>query len=198
MAFEKVPDLMLDHDETRLFNELRLSKEANLNMVRIWGGGVTPPEEFFRICDQLGLLVWHDFWITGDCQGTWDKGSQDYPFEEDVFLNNASDVVRKLRNHPSLIVWTGGNEGYAREEIYVPLRNEIVARLVSYSVEEGKTFAQLSLSEFKKFSQLFGEDVSSVTVESSLAARDVIGGTAPGQVEKALAAARKSVAKNEG
>ncbi len=124
-----VPDLMLDRDEKRLYYELRLSKEANLNMVRIWGGGVTPPEEFFRICDELGLLVWHDFWITGDCQGTWDKGSQDYPFETDVFLKNASDVVRKLRNHPSLIVWTGGNEGHPRKEIYVPLRNEIVAKL---------------------------------------------------------------------
>lgn len=124
-----VPDLMLDRDEKKLFHELRLSKEANLNMVRIWGGGVTPPEEFFRLCDELGLLVWHDFWITGDCQGTWDKGSQDYPFEADVFLKNASAVVKKLRNHPSLIVWTGGNEGHPREEIYVPLRNEIVAKL---------------------------------------------------------------------
>lgn len=124
-----VPDMMLNRDNIKLLHELRLLKEANLNMVRIWGGGVTPPQEFFRICNELGLLVWHDFWITGDCQGTWDKGSQDYPFEADVFLKNAADVVKKLRNHPSLIVWTGGNEGHPREEIYVPLRNEIVARL---------------------------------------------------------------------
>jgi hypothetical protein len=124
-----VPDMMLNRDTKKLNHELRLSKEANLNMVRIWGGGVTPPEEFFRICDELGLLVWHDFWITGDCQGTWDKGSQDYPFEEDVFLKNATDIVKKLRNHPSLLVWTAGNEGYPRQEIYVPLRNEILAKL---------------------------------------------------------------------
>ncbi len=124
-----VPDMMLNRNTKKLFHELRLSKEANLNMVRIWGGGVTPPEEFFRICDELGLLVWHDFWITGDCQGTWDKGSKDYPFEGDVFLKNATDVVKKLRNHPSLLVWTAGNEGYPREEIYVPLRNDIIAKL---------------------------------------------------------------------
>jgi beta-galactosidase/beta-glucuronidase len=124
-----VPEMMLNRDTKKLTHELRLSKEANLNMVRIWGGGVTPPEEFFTICDELGLLVWHDFWITGDCQGTWDKGSQDYPFEEDVFLKNAIDVVKKLRNHPSLLVWTAGNEGYPRQEIYVPLRNEIIAKL---------------------------------------------------------------------
>jgi beta-galactosidase/beta-glucuronidase len=124
-----VPEMMLNHDTQKLYHELRMSKEANLNIVRIWGGGVTPPDTFFAICDELGLLVWHDFWITGDCQGTWDKGSQDYPFEEEVFLKNATDVVRKLRNHPSLLVWTAGNEGYPRKEIYVPLRDEILAKL---------------------------------------------------------------------
>lgn len=124
-----VPDMMLNRTAEKLFHELRFSKEANLNMVRIWGGGVTPPEEFFAFCDQMGLLVWHDFWITGDCQGTWDKGSQDYPYDGRVFLKNAEDVVKRLRHHPCLLVWTAGNEGYPRKEIYVPLRNEIVARL---------------------------------------------------------------------
>jgi hypothetical protein len=124
-----VPDMMLNRSLEKLYDELRFSKEANLNIVRIWGGGLTPPENFFRFCDEMGLLVWHDFWITGDCQGTWDKGSQDYPYDADVFLENAADVVKKLRNHPSLLVWTAGNEGYPREEIYVPLRSEILAKL---------------------------------------------------------------------
>jgi argininosuccinate lyase len=69
----------------------------------------------------------------------------------------------------------------------------IVARLVSYAVEKGKSFAQLNLSEFKKFSPLFGEDVHAITVESSLAARDVVGGTAPKQVERALIKAARKV-----
>ncbi|UCC38690.1 MAG: hypothetical protein JSV96_12805 [Candidatus Aminicenantes bacterium] len=124
-----VPDMMLNRNQKKLHHELRLLKEANLNIVRIWGGGLTPPAEFFQYCDELGLLVWHDFWITGDCQGTWDKGSQDYPFNENVFLKNAADVVKRLRNHPSLLLWTAGNEGYPREEIYVPLRNEILAKM---------------------------------------------------------------------
>ncbi len=71
--------------------------------------------------------------------------------------------------------------------------HNIVARLVSYAVGKGKSFGELSLSEYKGFSPLFGEDVRSITVESSIAARDVVGGTAPGQVEKALARAKKSV-----
>ncbi len=123
-----VPDLMLNRSRAKLYDELRLSKEANLNIVRIWGGGLTPPEEFFAICDEMGLLVWHDFWITGDCQGTWGKGSQDYPYDAAAFLKNAADVVERLRNHPCLLVWTAGNEGYPREEIYVPLRNDILAK----------------------------------------------------------------------
>ena len=124
-----VPDMMLNHSPERLRSELRLWKEANLNLVRIWGGGTTPREEFFDLCDELGLLVWHDFWITGDCQGTWDKGSQDYPYDARAFLSNAAAVVKKLRNHPSLLVWTAGNEGYPREEIYRPLRDDILAGL---------------------------------------------------------------------
>lgn len=124
-----VPDMMLRRSPKRIYDELRLIKEANLNLVRIWGGGVTPPDEFFDICDRLGLLVWHDFWITGDCQGTWGKGSKNWPVEPEVFLENARDVVLRLRNHPSLLVWTAGNEGYPGKRIYVPLRDQIISEL---------------------------------------------------------------------
>ncbi len=69
--------------------------------------------------------------------------------------------------------------------------HDVVGRLVSYAVEKGKSFNELSLTEYKEFSPLFGGDVYSITVESSIAARDVIGGTAPKQVEQALADAQK-------
>jgi len=69
--------------------------------------------------------------------------------------------------------------------------HDIVGKLVSYAVEKGKSFGELSLSEYKTFSRLFGEDVYSITVESSIAARDIVGGTAPKQVERALSAAKK-------
>ena len=71
--------------------------------------------------------------------------------------------------------------------------HDIVGRLVSCAMEKGKSFSQLSLSEYKEFSPRFAEDVYSITVESSIAARDVIGGTAPKQVEQALATAKKIV-----
>ncbi len=69
--------------------------------------------------------------------------------------------------------------------------HDIVARLVSYATEKGKLFSELSLSEYQGFSPLFSDDVYSITVESSIAARDNIGGTAPKRVERALAAAKK-------
>jgi len=76
--------------------------------------------------------------------------------------------------------------------------HDIVGRLVSYAMEKGKSFSDLSLEEYKGFSPLFGEDVYSITVESSIAARDVIGGTAPRQVEQALDNARKTIGDFKG
>jgi argininosuccinate lyase len=71
--------------------------------------------------------------------------------------------------------------------------HEIVGRLVSYALAKGKSLGALEISEYKEFSPLFGGDVYSITVESSLAARDNIGGTAPRQVRKALATAKKII-----
>jgi len=71
--------------------------------------------------------------------------------------------------------------------------HDIVGRLVSYAAEKGKSFAELSINEYKEFSPLFGDDVRKISVESSLAARDVTGGTAPKRVKQALAEARKIV-----
>jgi len=69
--------------------------------------------------------------------------------------------------------------------------HEIVGRLISYAVKKGKSLPELSFAEYSSFSPLFGEDVYSITVDSSLAARDTIGGTAPKRVAQAVAAAKK-------
>jgi argininosuccinate lyase len=72
--------------------------------------------------------------------------------------------------------------------------HEVVGKLVNYAVGKGKTLAELDMKEYKKFSPLFGADVRSITIETSLAARNAVGGTAPVQVNKALAGARRIVA----
>ena len=73
---------------------------------------------------------------------------------------------------------------------------DIVARLVSYAAERGKSFSKLSLKEYKGFSPLFARDVYDITVESALKARDVVGGTAPHRVAQALAQAKKIVTES--
>lgn len=76
--------------------------------------------------------------------------------------------------------------------------HEIVANLVSYAIEKNKPLSKLTLAEYNKFCSLFEEDVFAITIESSLAARDIPGGTAPKQVAKALAAAKKSLGAKGG
>ena len=120
-----VPDMLVNRDSARYDHELHLCRAANVNLVRIWGGGVTPPDHFWNACDKYGLMVWSDFWITGDTQGEF-KGSPDYPLEGNVFTKNVISTIYRIRNHPSLLVWTGGNEGHARRELYDVMRNSII------------------------------------------------------------------------
>ena len=120
-----VPDFMLNRDSLRYDYEMRLCRNANINLVRIWGGGVTPCDEFFDAADRYGLMVWSDFWITGDTQGEF-KGSPDWPLEGEVFKRNVVSTVLRIRNHPSLLVWTGGNEGHARKDLYDFMRNSAI------------------------------------------------------------------------
>lgn len=79
------------------------SKEANMNMIRIWGGGIYEDDEFYNACDENGILVWQDFMFAGNF----------YPADEE-FLNNVKeevkDQVNRLQNHPSIALWCGNNE----------------------------------------------------------------------------------------
>jgi len=119
-----VPDLLLQRDSLRYVQEMSLIKNANLNTVRIWGGGIAPPDQFYEQADRHGLLVWQDFWVTGDTNGEF-KGSPDWPLQGDVFIKNMKNTIKRVRNHPSLLVWTGGNEGHARKELYDAMRQNV-------------------------------------------------------------------------
>ncbi|MDP4250963.1 MAG: glycoside hydrolase family 2 TIM barrel-domain containing protein, partial [Bacteroidota bacterium] len=119
-----VPDMMLNRDSLRYDYELHLCRNANVNLVRIWGGGLGETDDFYALTDRYGLLVWQDFWITGDTHGGF-KGSADWPLETHVFTDNVVSTIYRIRNHPSLLVWTGGNEGHAREELYNSMRDHV-------------------------------------------------------------------------
>lgn len=121
-----VPDMLLNRDSLRNDYELHLCRNANINLVRIWGGGLAETDDFYELADRYGLMVWQDFWITGDTQGEF-KGSPDYPLEGDVFKRNVISTIYRIRNHASLLVWTGGNEGHARKELYDAMRDNIAS-----------------------------------------------------------------------
>ncbi len=121
-----VPDMMLNRDYQRYDYELRLCRNANVNLVRIWGGGLGETDDFYELADKYGLLVWQDFWITGDTNGGF-KGSADWPLESSVFIKNVRSTILRIRNHPALLVWTGGNEGHAREELYNAMRDNVAS-----------------------------------------------------------------------
>nr|WP_244658726.1 glycoside hydrolase family 2 protein [Ciceribacter thiooxidans] len=82
---------------------LRSAVEANMNMIRVWGGGFYEHDWFYDLCDRLGLMVWQDFMFACNL----------YPCTEDFLANVAEEVdyqVRRLSSHASIVVWCGDNE----------------------------------------------------------------------------------------
>lgn len=88
----------------RLYALLSECKKANMNMIRVWGGGFYESDDFYSICDELGLLVWQDFAFA--CCA--------YPFMEKDFLENVKEEVKenvcRIMHHASLALWCGNNE----------------------------------------------------------------------------------------
>ncbi|MBO7727586.1 MAG: glycoside hydrolase family 2 protein [Oscillospiraceae bacterium] len=79
------------------------ARAANMNCIRVWGGGYYPDDWFYDICDELGLLVWQDFMFACAVYNLSDA------FEENIHAE-LIDNIRRLRHHPSLALWCGNNE----------------------------------------------------------------------------------------
>ncbi|MBN1459573.1 MAG: glycoside hydrolase family 2 protein [Armatimonadetes bacterium] len=115
---------------------LRSAAEANMNMVRVWGGGIYEQDIFYDLCDELGICVWQDFMFA----------CSTYPTFDEEFMRNvrfeAEDNVRRLRHHPCIALWCGNNElemGLVGEDWtdqhmswrdYQPLFDELLPRIV--------------------------------------------------------------------
>jgi hypothetical protein len=103
---------------TRLEPYFQLHKDANLNIIRNWLGQNTE-DVFYDLADEYGLLILNDFW----------ESTQDFQVEVQdpaLFLANARDVISRYRNHPSIALWFGRNEGVPQ-----PILNEGLADLVA-------------------------------------------------------------------
>jgi hypothetical protein len=84
---------------------IKLHKEANYTMLRNWTAESTE-EDFYQLCDEYGLLVWNDFWLSTE-------GFNVEPLDQELTIENAKEVIKRFRNHPSVAVWCPRNEGYA-------------------------------------------------------------------------------------
>ncbi|CAN9501998.1 unnamed protein product [Ophioblennius macclurei] len=89
-----------------LRNLLQSAVDANMNALRVWGGGVYEQDLFYDICDEMGIMVWQDFMFACAL----------YPTEDDFVQTVREEVVQqlwRLKSHPSVIVWSGNNENEA-------------------------------------------------------------------------------------
>lgn len=102
----------------RLEPYFKLQRDAHVNVVRNWVGQSTEPV-FYELADKYGLLVFNDFW----------QSTQDYnlePQDDALFLRNAADTIKRYRNHPSVALWFGRNEGVPQ-----PLLNQRLDKLIA-------------------------------------------------------------------
>lgn len=132
-------DAMFRFSPERYDAEIRFHRDMNLNLIRVWGGGITERPEFYAACDKYGILVFQDFWMSGDCNGKWmDRTKKDdqwarrkYPDDHTLFLASVADQVKMLRNHPSLAFYCGGNEITPLEDILTAMQDSLLPILDS-------------------------------------------------------------------
>lgn len=101
------------------------AKTANMNMLRVWGGGYYESDEFYALCDRYGILVWQDCMFA----------CSPYPYNDDEFISETMKEiecnVKRLRNHPSLALWCGNNEVEAMSAAWC-YRPDVLIRAKKY------------------------------------------------------------------
>ena len=104
---------------------LESAKAANMNMLRIWGGGQYEPDYFYELCDELGILLWHDFMFS--CMS--------YPSDRDFLASVETEItqqVRRLSHHASIALWCGDNEVIGSLNWYPETRKEKERYIANY------------------------------------------------------------------
>lgn len=112
-----IDDAMKKVNRESLEPAFRLHREAHFNMIRNWTGESTEPV-FFELADEYGMLVWNDFWLSTE-------GFNLNPIDDQLFLENSLDMIKRYRNHPSITIWCPRNEGYAPAGIENDLATQV-------------------------------------------------------------------------
>jgi beta-galactosidase/beta-glucuronidase len=93
-------DQLLRLDRSRYAWLLKLVRDAHFNLLRVWGGGLYETDDFYDLCDEYGILAWQEFLSNRNFAH----------IDRENFLDGARSAIYRLRNHPSLTFWCGGNE----------------------------------------------------------------------------------------
>jgi len=113
-------------DYNRYLRNIQLAKAANINMLRVWGGGLKEKDAFYRICDEEGMLVWQEFPIACTFIAPLPKDEKFLA----LWKSEAESIVKSLRNHPSILLWCGGNEFHSISNAHiVKVLQEVVEAL---------------------------------------------------------------------
>lgn len=96
-----IPEAMLRTSNARTEAELRYTAQSGINFLRQWGGGITESDRFYELCDELGIIVWTEFWQTGDTAK---------PADPEIYRANLMDTVKRIRHHASNGYYVSANE----------------------------------------------------------------------------------------
>ncbi|MBW8823692.1 MAG: glycoside hydrolase family 2 protein [Xanthomonadales bacterium] len=130
--------------DAQIRRTLQSARDANMNMLRSWGGGYYERDAFFDAADELGLMVWQDFMFGGGMQPAWDPA-----FRANV-VAEARDQLQRLRNHPSIVLWCGNNE------------EEIAWKYWGHGKELGAADPVFAKKVWDGWQQLFDHDLRNV------------------------------------
>ncbi len=96
-----IPEAMLRTNDARMRTEMAYTDQSGVNFLRLWGGGIAESDLFYQLCDEYGIMVWQEFWMTGDTR---------HPHDKSIYFNNVESTVKRIRNHPSIVFYVASNE----------------------------------------------------------------------------------------
>ncbi len=129
---------------------LQSARDANMNMLRIWGGGYYENDDFYRMADEMGIMIWQDFMFGGGVVPGYDDA-----FRQNV-MEEARQQVQRLNQHPSIVLWCGNNE------------EETAWKDWGIGKEMQKANPEFASKVWQGYQQLFGKDLRQVVQEHGL------------------------------
>ena len=150
----------------RLEAQIRMHQLANYTIIRNWVGQSTS-EDFYELCDKYGIMLWDEFFQPSPFDG-------DNPADLGTYLANARDKIVRFRNHPSIVIWCGRNEGYPPENVNEGLK-KLMADLEptslyqpsstnGHGVHSGGPYIWRTPQDFYHFDEPFKTEIGSVSV----------------------------------